>query len=116
MTFKRFEEIVKSKYPEAEVFSHGEFERGVRSKINVTVIFEPHGKCYHYNGTYCEVLNRLGIKAIYKHDLESCRATLEMYKRTNGTEGFFGNKIDNTESIANIEADISNFEKNYIIV
>ena len=113
MTFRRFEEIVKGKYPESELFSHGEF---AGSKINVTVIFEPHGKCYHYNGTYCEVLNRLGIKAIYKHDLESYRATLEMLKRTNGTQGFFGDLIDNTERIANIEADIANFEQNYIIV
>lgn len=113
MTFANFESIVKDKYPEAEVFAHGEF---AGSKINVTVIFEPNGKCYSYNGTYCEVLNRLGIKAIYKHDLESYRATLEMYKRTNGTKGFFGDTIDNTESIANIEADVADFEKNYIVV
>lgn len=113
MTFKRFEEIVKGKYPEAELFAHGEFSG---NKINVAIVFEPHGKVYKYNGTYCEVLNRIGIKAIYKHDLESYRATLEMFKRTNGTEGFFGEVIDNTESIANIERDIADFEQNYIIV
>ena len=113
MTFKRFEEIVKSKYPEAELFSHGEF---AGNKINVAIIYEPYGKVYKYNGTYCEVLNRIGIKAIYKHDVESYRATLEMFKRTNGTEGFFGKVIDNTESISNIERDIADFEQNYIIV
>lgn len=113
MTFKRFEEIVKGKYPEAELFAHGEFSG---NKINVAIVFEPHGKVYKYNGTYCSVLCRLGIKAIYRHDLEGYRATLDMYKRTNGTKGFFGDTIDNTEEIAKCEADISDFEQNYIIV
>lgn len=113
MTFKRFEEIVKSKYPEAELFAHGEFSG---NKINVAIVFEPHGKVYKYNGTYCEVLNRIGIKAIYKHDLEGTKAMLEMCKRMNGTKGFFGDIIDNTEDIAKYKIEIADFEQNYIIV
>ena len=73
MTFKRFEEIVKTKYPEAEIFQHGEFERGVKSKINVTIVFNPNSKCYTYNGSYCEVLRRIGFKAIYKHNFEKIK-------------------------------------------
>lgn len=113
MTFKRFEEIVKGKYPKAEVFSHGEF---AGNKVNVAVIFEPNTRVYKYNGTYCEVLNKIGIKAIYKHDLENVRGVVEMLKRSNGTKGFFGDIIDNTEMIAKYEVDIANYEQNYIIV
>ena len=99
MKFVDFENIVKSKYPNAEVFKHGEF---AGSKINVAVIFDatnPLAKVYKYNGTYVDVLKRLGFKACYRHDVNSVEKTIEMLKRTNGKEGFFGDIIDNTENI-----------------
>lgn len=99
MKFADFENIVKSKYPNAEVFKHGEF---AGSKINVAIIFDatnPFSKAYRYNGTYVDVLNKLGFQACYKHDVKSVENTIAMLQRTHGEEGFFGDIIDNTESI-----------------
>jgi hypothetical protein len=117
MTFARFEELVKAKHPDAEIFKHGEF---AGNKINVAVIFHKNsfgeGKVYQYNGTYCEVLNRLGVKAIYKHDLDSAIATLEQYIRTNGEDDWFGGVIDNTAKIAEWTARVADYEANFVIV
>lgn len=118
MTFARFEELVKEKHPNAKLFRHGEFSG---NKINVTVCFNyvegsDFNKVYHYNGTYCEVLNRLGVKAIYKHDLVSIHNCLDRAKRTHGQKGWFGDVIDNTEEIARLEKEISDYESNYVIV
>lgn len=114
MTFSNFKNIVKEKYPEAEMFAHGEF---AGNKINVAIIFNPNNpKVYKYNGTYCEVLNKLGFKAIYRHDLENQIATLEMLQKLHGTEGFWGDIIDNSKEIERVEQDITNFKENYIIV
>ena len=114
MTFAKFEEIVKTKYPQAEVFKHGEF--GNRSKINVTVIFEPCGKCYSYNGSYVYVLNRLGIQAVYKHDVEGYEAHLQHLNRTHGSVDFFGKIINNTKEIAKVTADLKQIKETCIIV
>lgn len=113
MKFEKFEEIVKSKYPKAEIFAHGVFSG---NKVNVAIVFEPHTRVYKYNGTYCEVLNRLGIKAIYRHDLDAHIKTLEMLKNMNGQESFFGMVIDNTQEISRFEKDLKDYQENYIIV
>lgn len=115
MQFKEFERLVKEKHPNAEVTAHGKF--GGDSKIGVTVIFEPMGKCYHYNGTYCEVLNRLGIKAIYRHDYDEARRSLERLKRQNGTRDvWFGHIKDYTIEINCYEKQIKKYENEYIII
>jgi hypothetical protein len=114
MTFRAFEQLVKAKYPEAEIFRHGEF---AGNKINVAIVFTPHTKVYKYNGTYCDVLNRLGIKAIYSHDLENARRYLQHLKDTNGEENIFtGEAMDYTEDIAEYTARIETYEKEYVIV
>lgn len=82
MTFAKFEELVKGKHPNAKVFKHGEFSG---NKINVGICFEyvensKFNDTYQYNGTYCEVLNRLGINAIYKHDYDALVLALESAK------------------------------------
>ena len=113
MTFIEFETIVKSKYPQAEVFRHGEF---VGNKINVAIVFTPQSKVYKYNGTYCEVLNKLGFKAIYKHNLEAVKNALAKARAEHRTKDeFFGLEIDNTEEIARLEANLGEYES-YIIV
>ena len=115
MQFKEFERLVKEKHPNAEVTAHGKF--GGDSKIGVTVIFEPMGKCYHYNGTYCEVLNRLGIKAVYRHDYENTKRVLEKMRRDHGTRNYwFGGIIDYTLEIASFEEQIKEYENEYIII
>lgn len=114
MTLIEFTKIVKSKYVEAEVFKHGEF---TGNKINVAVIFNPNGKVYQYNGTYCEVLNKLGIKAIYRHNFESAENTLNRYINENGTkDDFFGIVNDYTKEIAEWTERIKDYKANYIIV
>ncbi len=115
MTFSRFEELVKEKHPQAKLFKHGEF---AGSKINVAIIFNgEHGRVYNYNGTYCDVLNKLGIKAVYKHNYDSAKATLERYIQDNGTECVFtGETLDNTEQIASWTAIVQDMETNCVIV
>ena len=115
MTFSRFEEVVKEKYPQARLFKHGEF---AGSKINVAIIFNgEHGKVYNYNGTYCDVLNRLGIKAVYKHNYDSAKATLERYIRDNGkTCVFSGKPFDHSVQIALWTEIVQEMTDNCVIV
>ena len=116
MTFNEFEAIVKEHRPEITVFSHGEFSG---SKINVAVIFNPsgHGKVYQYNGNYCNVLNRLGIKAIYSEDLWNLEMCLKREIETNGQPNIFTDEpIDNSEDIARLEKEIAEIKRDYIIV
>ncbi len=113
MTFKSFESIVKERYPSAEVFSHGAF---AGSKINVTVIFKPNGRCYSYNGTYCSVLNRIGIKAITKIDLWNYELSLNHLIESDGKESIFGDILDNTQEIERLKREIADYKQNYIIV
>lgn len=112
MKFNDFERIVKGKYPNAEVTAHGKF--GGDTKTGVTVIFSPRGKCYHYDGSYCEILNRLGIKAVYEHHLRSFKKHLEWLKKPH--HGFFGEVIDHSKEIEELEARIKNYTENYIII
>lgn len=115
MTFNSFQTIVKKRYPQAEVFPHGKF--GGNSKIDVKVVFTPLGKCYEYSGSYCYVLNRLGIKAIYAHDLRGAKCRLEWLKTTHGKPNIFsGVAMDNTEAIAECEAMIRDYEENYVVI
>jgi thiamine pyrophosphate-dependent acetolactate synthase large subunit-like protein len=116
MTFKEFESIVKENRPEITVFSHGEF---AGNKINVAVIFNPsgHGKVYQYNGNYCNVLNKLGIKAIYSEDLWNLEMTLKRAIESNGQPNIFTDEpIDNSEDIARLKKEIAEIKRDYIIV
>lgn len=115
MTFAKFEELVTEKYPNARVFKHGEFAGG---KINVAIIFNgEHGKVYQYNVTYCEVLNRLGLKAIYKHDYNALVSTLENAKKRNGTKKhLFGGIVDCSREIEEYTNRLNDVNANYVIV
>ena len=115
MTFSKFEELVKEKRPNATVFKHGEF---AGNKINVAIIFNgEHGKVYQYNGTYCEVLNRLGVKAIYKHDYNALVSALERYKKMNGTPNIFsGVIVDYSRKIEEYTNRLNDVNANYVIV
>lgn len=106
MTFKNFLEIAKTKYPNAEFLQHGCSDK---NKLSVLVVFNSdnlQAKQYRYNGTYCEVLNKLGIPAVYKKDHESKKASLPRLIEENGTSGFFGEIIDNTEEIVQIKEEL----------
>lgn len=115
MTFSKFEELVKEKQPNATIFKHGEF---AGNKINVAIIFNgEHGKVYQYNGTYCEVLNRLGVKAIYKHDYNALVSALERCKKMNGTTDIFsGGIVDYSKEIEEYTNRLNDVNANYVIV
>ena len=77
----------------------------------------PNGKMYDYYGNYCEVLNKLGIKAIYEGDLFQLDRYLERLKEEHGQECIWtGSICDNAAEIARVEAEIANYKENYIIV
>lgn len=117
MTFDKFEQLVKAKYPDARLFPHGKMHGSVQSKINVGVEFYKGGKVYQYSATYCEVLNKLGIKAIYSHNLKATEEHLEYAKRTNGQKNIFSGKvIDKASEIEELEKVLEDYRKNYVIV
>ena len=119
MTFEKFEELVNEKHPNAKVFRHGEF---AGNKINVTICFNyiegsDCNKVYHYNGTYCEVLNRIGVKAIYKNDYDALVSTLERAKKRNGTKNIFsGVIVDTSKEIEEYTNRLNDVNSNYVIV
>lgn len=116
MIFKNFLEIAKTKYPDAEFSQHGCVDK---NKLSVLVIFNsnnPRAERYQYTGTYCEVLNKLGIPAMYKRDFESRKEELSKLIEQNGTLGFFNKVVDNTERITEIEAEIEAIQQGKIII
>lgn len=60
MTHKRATEILKRKYPEAEIYRPSEHCALCR-KGSIAVIFSPQGKVYRFlANNYSDVLERLG--------------------------------------------------------
>lgn len=116
MTFERFENLVKDKHPNARIFKHGEY---AGNKINVAIIFNGtyNEKVYKYNGTYCEVLNKLGIKAIYKHDYDAIVSSLEFFKKRNGSINMFSKRaVDYYREIEECIDRLHDIDANYVIV
>lgn len=117
MTFKTFEGIVKEHRPEIEVAPHGQFS-GSGNSVSVAVIFHPHGKVYCYNGSYCYVLNRLGIKTIYRSELTTLQEYLKRLKDEHGkVSAFWGDEIvDNSEEIKRREEELARLEREFIVI
>lgn len=62
MTHKQATEILKRKYPDAEIYRPNE-HNGMCNKGQFAVVFQPLGKVYSYSAcNYAEVLERLGCK------------------------------------------------------
>lgn len=114
MTFKRFEEIFHSKYPDGEVIAHGKLGGTEKSK-KTTVVFCKHGRSYSYYGAYEDVLTRIGFKVISRQRLGELKARLEQYKEWHGTDNFFGGTCDYREEIRAITEEIKEYEEEYII-
>lgn len=116
MKFADFEKIVLNKHPNAKLFKHGEFSG---NKINVAVIFNGTNseKVYQYNGTYCEVLNKLGIEAVYQHSVKAIEDRIKYCNRVHGTEDVFSDSIiDKTEEIAELTQRLNFIKENCVIV
>ena len=114
MTFKRFEEIFHSKYPDGYVAPHGK-AGGTEKNKKTYLTFVRYGKAYMYYGAYEDVLSKLGFNVISKERLAEVKLRLATLKERNGEDDFFGGKVDNTEEIEKLEKRIRQYESEYII-
>ena len=115
MTFNKFRQIFKLKYPQGSVVAHGKFGGTERNK-KVAVVFEEGGKVYEYYGAYEDILNKIGIKVISRERFESMELTLIALREQNGKPDFFGGVVDNTEAIKQRRSELENIICNYMIV
>lgn len=117
MTFKKFEELFKTKYPYGSVCRHGDFGGAEKNKkIAVTFDDRPaYVKAYLYYGAYEDVLNRVGIPVISKDRLCGMEYSLEEYKRMHGGI-FLGKVLDYSKEIATLEAEIEEIKATRVIV
>lgn len=115
MTFEKFQSIVKEKRPDVVVHKHGDFT--TKATLGVAVIFNfGKSKVYVYNGTYCQILNRLNIPAVSKTDIFNIKVVLQHYKEEHGQPNlFFDGVNDFSQEIAFYEQELEKY-KNYIIV
>ena len=119
MTFQKFKEIVESRRPDVRVSPHGGYQSdGSKHRLGVTFIKNGReSRVYDYTGTYCEVLNKLGIPAVYEHDVYTAKDSLKRAKERHGTEDpFFGGLRDCTKEIAKLEAFLLRIENKETIV
>lgn len=114
MTFKKFEQIFHSKYPNGSVFAHSKFG-GTELNRKTTVIFEHRGKCFLYYGAYEDVLCKIGINCISKERFDALEARLACYIEQNGTDDFFGGTFDWTSEIEQLTREIEQYKTDYII-
>jgi len=125
MTFQRFEEIFKTKYPDATAVMHGKFG-GTDRNNKVAIYFKPDGKVYEYSGAYEDILCKLGIKVMSQSRFNERVQELKRYKEMHGTENIFSGIFevdtekdkffDFSEEIAECEKNIEYIKANYIIV
>lgn len=117
MTFRRFEEIFKTKYPTGNVWMHDKFAAHSGNRQKVAVEFVPHGRVYLYRGAYEDILCRIGIKTISKARLSELVNHLESLKRKHGDpDVFFGmGYTDNMRSIMKAEALLAEISRDYVI-
>lgn len=91
MTEKRANEILRTKYPKARIYNGKRF--GGATSSEMVVVFDEGGKCYNYSASsYQQVLEKLGFKILYKHNVESMNrriAELEKQIADRGEENRF---------------------------
>lgn len=110
MTFKEFAAIVSAEKPELTVSQKSKTQDG-----GVLVTFKPGGKAYIYKGSYQQILGKLGIDKMGKHEkaeaLLNLQNLLDYYKRNNGKESIFTGKMtDYTKEIEDTEIRIKELE------
>lgn len=109
MKFCEFKKTVEERKPEVTVYQHG-------TPNTVDVLFNNSNKLYTYRGTYCEVMNRLGIKSMTKCDLWQYEVQLINAKQKHGSVDLFGDVIDNTAKIRELEMQIESIKNEYVII
>ena len=110
MTFKEFAGIVSAEKPGITVSQKSNTEHG-----GVLVTFKPGGKAYIYKGGYQQILNKLGIDKMGKHEkaeaLLNLQNLLDYYKRNNSKDNIFTGKMaDYTKEIEDTERKIKELE------
>ncbi len=115
MTFKTFEDLLHTKYPEAGACPHGKF--GGTSRTNqVEINFTPAGKCYCYYGSYQDILLRLGIKVVYQADIDRAKRHIARLKSEHGQPGLFGGIRDLSNEIQEWEEYLTKIESGEYII
>lgn len=78
MTEKRANEILRTKYPEAEIVKN----MGGVATSRISVIFTPGGKVYSYlASSYQQVLEKLGFEILYKHNVLNYKNEIARLKK-----------------------------------
>lgn len=78
MTEKRANEILRTKYPEAEIVKN----MGGVATSRISVIFTPGGKVYSYlASSYQQVLEKLGFEILYKHNVLNYKNEITRLKK-----------------------------------
>ena len=117
MTFSKYEEAFKTKYPSGRTWMHNDMCRDVSGyKGKVAVEFVPGGKVYFYDGAYEDVLNKIGISAISKERYANLANRLANYLKMDGTEDLFGGKFDYGKEIAETRAELKRIETECVII
>ena len=110
MTYKEFKAIVSAEKPELTVSQKSKTQDG-----GVMVTFKPGGKAYIYKGSYQQILSKIGIDKMGKHEkteaLLNLQNLLDYYKRNNGKKSIFtGKTTDYTKEIKDTERKIKDLE------
>ena len=111
MTFKEFAEIVSAEKPELTVSQKSNTQDG-----GVLVTFKPGGKAYIYKGSYQQILGKLGIDKMGRHEkaesLLNLQNQLDYYKKRHGKENIFTGEVnDYTKEIEDIESRIKELDR-----
>ena len=85
MTEKRANEILRTKYPEAEIVKN----MGGVATSRISVIFTPGGKVYSYlASSYQQVLEKLGFEILYKHNVLNYKNEIARLKKEIEASGY----------------------------
>lgn len=85
MTEKRANEILRTKYPEATIYKN----MGGVAKGRIAVTYGPNSKVYGYTASsYQMVLEKLGFKILYKHNVLAMKAEIERLNKEIETGGY----------------------------
>lgn len=114
MTFKKFEAIFRTKYPDGDIAMHGK-AGGTEKNKKVFVAFVPGGKAYMYYGAYEDILCKMGFKVISKERFAELQARLAWYKDKDGKPDFFGGVCDYKADIERYEKQLEQYKAEYII-
>lgn len=107
MTFEQFAELALTVNGVANVHAHGGKDGAV---------IELGRKTYKYNGSYADILRRLGVRVCYSRDLTTLESALQRAKDTHGKKSAFGFVRDNSADIDELVKKIDHIKANYIIV